>query len=84
MAVAIKTSRIEFRVTDDLKESIELAASLNDQTVSNYITSIIVKQVELDLAKQQTIKLNNKERDMLLYSLEHPWEPNDALKALFK
>ena len=34
--------------------------------------------------EQNKVVLNNEERDTLLDSLEHPWEPNDALKSLFK
>ena len=37
----------------------------------------------LKMKKIETIKLTNKDRDLLMTELENPSEPNEALKELF-
>ena len=84
MAVTSKTSRVEFRLSENDKRIIELAANYNKQSLSSYIISVIIKQAQLDLARNETITLNNQERDALLKALENPEAPNQALIDLFK
>ena len=84
MAIATKEKRIEFRVPDEAKKTIEDAAKLSNISVSSYILSTVLKQARLDLEKNEIITLNNKERDALMNALANPPEPNEALKELFK
>lgn len=84
MAVAIKEKRIEFRVPDEAKKTIEDAAKLSNISVSSYILSVVLKQAKLDLEQNEIITLNNKERDNLMNALAKPPKPNKALRELFK
>ena len=84
MAAIAKNNRINIRVSDTDKEMLELAARYSKQSLSSYIVDIVLKQAELDIRKNETICLNNTQRDVLLKLLDHPPLPNDALKALFK
>lgn len=84
MAAIVKNNRIHFRVSDEDKELIELAAQYNKQSLSAYIFDIVMKQAELDVKKNESIMLNNKQRDLLLELLENPPKANDSLKELFK
>lgn len=84
MAIAIKEKRIEFRVPDEAKKTIEDAAKLANISLSSYILSVVLKQAKLDLEQNEIITLNNKERDLLMENLNNPPEPNEALKNLFK
>ena len=84
MAVAIKEKRIEFRVPDEAKRIIEDAARLSNVSLSSYILSVTLKQARLDLSQNETIILNNQERDALMDALSKPAQPNEALKELFK
>ncbi len=36
------------------------------------------------MKKQETIKLSNQDRDLVMAELENPSEPNESLKKLFK
>lgn len=36
------------------------------------------------MTKTETIKLSNKDRDLLMAELNNPSEPNESLKELFK
>ena len=84
MAIAIKEKRIEFRVPDEAKKTIEDAARLSNISVSSYILSVALKQAKLDLEQNEIITLNNAERDSLMRALECPPKPNEALRSLFK
>lgn len=84
MAVAIKEKRIEFRVPDEAKKTIEDAARLSNISLSSYILTVVLKQAKIDLEQNEVITLNNKERDSLMEALANPPKPNEALKSLFK
>ena len=84
MAVTTKEKRIEFRVPDEAKKMIEEAARLANVSISSYILSVTLKQARLDLSQNETIVLNNQERDALMNALSEPAKPNEALKDLFK
>lgn len=84
MAVSIKEKRIEFRVPDEAKKTIEEAAKLSNISVSSYILSVVLKQARLDLEQNEIIILNNQERDSLMAALANPPKPNEALKGLFR
>jgi uncharacterized protein (DUF1778 family) len=84
MAVAIKEKRIEFRVPDEAKKTIEDAAKLSNISLSSYILMVVLKQAKLDLEQNEIITLNNKDRDSLMNALADPPKPNEALRSLFK
>lgn len=84
MAAIAKNNRINIRVSDDDKEMLELAARYSKQSLSSYIVDIVLKQAELDIRKNETITLNNEQRDLFLKILDNPPPPNEALKSLFK
>jgi len=84
MAIALKEKRIEFRVPDDKKKTIEEAAKISNVSVSSYIINVVYKQAKIDLEQNEIINLSNRERDFLMDALRNPPKPNEALKALFK
>lgn len=84
MAAIAKNNRINIRVSDDDKEMLELAARYSKQSLSSYIVDIVLKQAELDIKKNETITLNNEQRDLFLKILDNPPPPNEALRSLFK
>lgn len=84
MAIALKESRIEFRIPQEAKKTIEDAAKISNISVSSYILSVVLKQAKIDLEQNETIVLNNKERDLLMKSLSSPQKVNAALRGLFK
>ena len=84
MAVSLKEKRIEFRVPDEAKKTIEDAARLSNISVSSYILSVVLKQAKYDLEQNETITLNNSDRDALMKAFECPPKANDALRNLLK
>ena len=84
MSVSVKTSRIDIRLTDDDKNIIERAAACNRQSMTSYIISVVIKQAQLDLIRNELIHLSKEDMEHLLKMLDNPPEPNDRLKELFK
>ena len=84
MAVAVKDSRVDFRVSDVQKSLLERAAEIKHLTLSSYILSSSIKQAEQDIADNEMLILSNRDRDLVMSALENPPEPNEALKGMFK
>ena len=84
MAVAVKDSRVDFRVSDVQKSLLERAAEIKHLSLSSYILSSSIKQAELDIAENEMLILSNRDRDLVMSVLENPLEPNEALKGMFK
>ena len=84
MAVAVKDSRVDFRVSDVQKSLLERAAEIKHLSLSSYILSSSIKQAELDIAENEMLILSNRDRDLVMSALENPPEPNEALKGLFR
>ena len=84
MAVAVKDSRVDFRVSDVQKSLLERAAEIKHLSLSSYILSSSIKQAELDIAENEMLILSNRDRDLVMSALENPPEPNQALRGMFK
>lgn len=84
MAVAVKDSRVDFRVSDVQKSLLEKAAEIKHLSLSSYILSSSIKQAEQDIAENEMLILSKRDRDLIMSVLENPPEPNEALKGLFK
>ena len=82
--VAVKDSRVDFRVSDVQKSLLERAAEIKHLSLSSYILSSSIKQAELDIAENEMLILSNRDRDLVMSALENPPEPNEALKGMFK
>ena len=78
------TKQISLYVSDCDKKKIQLAANINNVSVSKYVVDIALKQAREDVKKNETIILGNKERDLVLYLLDNPPQPNEALIELMK
>ena len=84
MAVAVKDSRVDVRVSDVQKSLLERAAEIKHLSLSSYILSSSIKQAELDIAENEMLILSNRDRDLVMSALENPSEPNEALRGMFK
>lgn len=84
MGVVMKTSRIDIRLSEDDKNIIERAAACNRVSTTSYIISVVIKQAQLDLIRNELIHLSKEDMEYLINLLEHPNEPNERLKELFK
>ena len=84
MAVSIKNNRIDLRVDDANKETLERAARIRNLSLTAYITSVCLNQARLDIQENETLLLSGSDRDLVYRLLEKAPEPNEALKGLFE
>ena len=79
---SFNTARINVRLPEELKQSIEDAAAALGQTVSEFVVSTVVREARKTLADAQVTRLSNQDRAAFLAALEDAdAEPAEALKA---
>ena len=75
-------ARINVRLSSELKQTIEEAASALGQTVSEFAISTVVREARQVLQDAQITRLSNRDRDLFLGALDAAdAKPNAALKA---
>ena len=84
MAINIKSNRIDFRISEENKNILEEAAKINNLSLSSYILSVVMKQAKIDIENNEILKLNNKDKDLIMNLLNDSLEPNDNLIKLMK
>jgi uncharacterized protein (DUF1778 family) len=77
---APKTVRIVARVTPEIKEKIEHAASLDHTSVTTFIERNAVQAADEVIRRHEVIPLSERASHALIESFLNPREPNDALK----
>lgn len=83
MATAAKSNaRINVRLPNELKLTIERAAAELGQTVSEFTVSAVVREARQVLQDAHVTRLSNRDRDAFLAALEAAdVRPNKALTA---
>jgi len=77
-----KNSRIEFRITSEIKELIERAALLRGLSLSAYAIAALVEHATKLTDRAERIRVSDQDRDVFLAILDKG--PNPALKKSFK
>lgn len=74
-------ARINFRLSSELKETIENAATELGQSVSDFAVSTLVQEARKILHEQQVTRISERDRKHVLAMLDdESSKPNDALK----
>jgi uncharacterized protein (DUF1778 family) len=85
MGMAIKDTRLDLRVTSDVKADVEKAAALSGQTVSAFVLSAVVRLASKVIRESEEIKLSARDRDRFLAALDRDEaKPNAALRRAAK
>lgn len=75
-------ARLNFRLATDLKETIEEAASLTGQTVSDFAISVLVGSARRVIQEHDRTVLTDRDRDVFMAQLDRlDARPNKALTA---
>jgi uncharacterized protein (DUF1778 family) len=78
-------ARLNFRLSADLKETIEEAAAQLGQTVSDFAISTLVTTARQVLQEHQVTRLSQRDRDHFVSLLDDAESrPNKALRAAAK
>jgi len=75
-------ARINIRTTLEAKAMIERAAALMGTTVSAFMIQNAYEAAQRLVADWETMTLSDRDRDAFLSALDHPPEPNEALRRL--
>ena len=86
-SVTHSDARIEFRLPSTLKEEIERAAMVQNQSLTDFATAVLTetaRKVLADHAQHEHVRLTNRDRDRFLKMLDADAAPNAALRAAAK
>lgn len=80
MAVQQKRDRIEFRPSAELKRKFEEAASLEGQTLTEFLTRSAERSADEVIARHRTWRLEGADAEWFVALLMNPPEPNEYLR----
>jgi uncharacterized protein (DUF1778 family) len=73
--------RLDFRLTSDVKSTIEQAAAANGQSVTDFAVSTLYARAKRVLEEESIRTLSNRDRDIFLQMLDDTnRKPNQALR----
>ncbi len=72
------TARLDFRLPPAARDKIEKAALLSGQSLSDFAASILVREAEALLEKQQNLLLSQRAWEQFSSLLRHPSAPTAA------
>lgn len=76
-----KSQRLDVRLAPDLKATIEEAAAMTGQTVSDFVVSTLVEKANAVSSQRRQIELSSRDSAIFQAALEDTdTEPNEALK----
>jgi uncharacterized protein (DUF1778 family) len=83
MSTAAKNdARLNVRLPSDLKQTIEQAAAVLGQSITDFTISTVVREARHVIQDAQVTRLSNRDRDAFLGALESAdAKPNNALKT---
>ena len=80
----IKISRLSMRISQEDKETLELAAASKGVSLCSYILSAAMERAEEDLRGEREIELTRQSWNQIMDLIENPPEPNEALQELLR
>ena len=79
-----KTQRVNLRLNEDVKHTIERAASFEGQTVSKFILASALASAEQTIHEHETMTLNKRDSEAFLNALSKPAKFNANLISAFE
>ena len=74
-------ARVTARIPQQIKETLEQAATLSGATLNQFIVGAALKEAQQVLEAERLIKLSQQDAEKIFALLENPPTPNDKLKA---
>ena len=78
-----KSSRLDSRITPELREQLRHVAARQGRSVSDYVTTALHQAVQHDIAEMDVIKLSREASERFAAALIDPPEPSPAMKRAF-
>ena len=80
----VNNERITARVSEQIKETLMVAADLTGATLNQFLVQSALEKAENMIEKDKLIQLSNKDAHLFFDVLENPPEPNTKLKNAVK
>ena len=80
----VNNARITARVSEQIKETLMVAADLTGATLNQFLVQSALEKAENIIEKDKLIQLSNKDAHLFFDVLENPPEPNTKLKNAVK
>lgn len=81
-----KSERLEARVLPDIKKMVERVTAISGQSVSDYLSELILSDAPIKIKQHANITLSNKEFEQFMAMTQETVKPSkklrDAAKAL--
>ncbi len=82
MSMVKSDARLNFRLSNESKQTIEEAASLTGQTVSDFAVSVLLGNARKVIQEHDTTVLTHRDRNLVMALLDQTdAKPNKALAA---
>jgi len=80
-ATTTQEARLDFRLTKDVKRTIEQAAAVRGQSLTDFALSTLYEKAKRVLEEESMRSLSNRDRDIFLQMLDDTTrKPNQALR----
>ena len=79
MTTPSNTARINIRINEDLKQTIEASASLMGQSLTDFVTSTLVSRARAVQNEAHVTELSHRDRDLFLSLLEDDPAPSKSV-----
>ena len=79
-----REARLDVRINQRAKETIEQAAVVSHQTLTDFVVTSLLRASDEVLKQHQTVKLTSRDRDVFLSMLDRAEPPNRALRKAAK
>lgn len=79
-----RQARLDVRLNQRAKETIEQAAVVSHQTLTDFVVTSLIRASDEVLKRHQIVKLTSRDRDLFLSALDRAEPPNRALRKAAK
>ncbi len=82
--ITAKNERITARVSEQVKDTLTIAADLVGATLNQFLIQSALEKAENIIEKDKMIRLSNKDAQVFFNALDNPPETNIKLKNAFE
>ena len=80
---SIKNERITARVTEQVKNTLSIAANIMGATLNQFLIQAALEKAENIIEKDKIIYLTEEDIQLFFHALDNPPKPNKKLKNAF-
>ena len=77
------SSRLEARISEEVKALLQEAADLEGRTLTDFVVSTAQAEAYRVIEQHRVLKLSREDSEAFVEAILNPPEPNDALKSAF-